>query len=350
MTSAAIRAWYLPMCVKGASPVQSPTAYSQSPGTPCARSRSSTVTARPGSSPTVSSPRSAVEGRRPVATRISSATTSSLLPRVARTGPSVPSRRTDASRVPSRTRMPSLRKAASTSSPANGSSRGSSRGEPSTTVTSDEPSRKNACASSTPTAPPPRTTNRAGSSFADVADRLSHGQPRHRRHRRTAARGQYDRPAGADQRPPVDSDLPLTGQPGEAADQADPVVGQPALLSGVVPRGGHVVAPGQGGSDIDRSGDRSSGARDPAGRRDHVPGPHEGLARDAAPVGAFPADEFPFDQHRFQPAVGDPAGRHLPRGSTADHDHIGHQLCRDRHGGLLVVLPGSPRHPDARYA
>src|ERR1019366_2773585 len=41
ITSPAIRAWYLPMCVSSASPLQSPTAYNQPPATPVARSVSS---------------------------------------------------------------------------------------------------------------------------------------------------------------------------------------------------------------------------------------------------------------------------------------------------------------------
>ena len=44
MTSPAMRAWYLPMWVSSARPLQSPTAYSQPPSTPTARSWSSTST------------------------------------------------------------------------------------------------------------------------------------------------------------------------------------------------------------------------------------------------------------------------------------------------------------------
>src|SRR5664280_2377201 len=161
MTSAAIRAWYLPMCVNSARPLQSPTAYSQSPSTPVTCSRSSVGTGRPGSRPTVSSPMSAVRGRRPTATRISSALISRSSARVAVTGPSAPSRRTAVSATPVVTAMPSASKARRTCSPANGSSRASSRGPPSTTVTSRAPSRRKACASSAPTAPPPITISRA---------------------------------------------------------------------------------------------------------------------------------------------------------------------------------------------
>src|SRR5205809_1475683 len=50
-TSAAMRAWYLPMLVSGERPLQSPTAYSAPPLTPSARNRSSTSTVFPRASP-----------------------------------------------------------------------------------------------------------------------------------------------------------------------------------------------------------------------------------------------------------------------------------------------------------
>ena len=164
------------MWVSNARPLQSPTAYSQPPDTPAARNLSSTSTNRPGVSPTPSSPISAVDGRRPTATRISSALISRWSPSsVATTGPSPASRRAAVIRAPVMTAMPSASNAARTSSPAKGSSRDSSRGRPSTTVTSSQPSRRNACAISAPIVPPPRTSNRRGSCLAEVMSRLSHG-------------------------------------------------------------------------------------------------------------------------------------------------------------------------------
>ena len=65
-----MRAWYLPMCVSSARPFTSPIAYSQSE--PGARIQSSTSIGLPGSRPTVSTPRSVVFGRRPIATSSSS--------------------------------------------------------------------------------------------------------------------------------------------------------------------------------------------------------------------------------------------------------------------------------------
>ena len=133
IASAAIRAWYFPMCVRSARPLTSPTAYSQSRHAG-ARSRSSTSIDSPGSSPTESSPRSSVFGLRPTATSS----------RSARTGPPpsmlqhdlVASAAAAVAAVASRTSTPASRSPRSTSSPANGSSRASSRSAISTSVTS----------------------------------------------------------------------------------------------------------------------------------------------------------------------------------------------------------------------
>src|SRR5580765_4152449 len=88
MAAAAMRPWYLPMWVSGASPLQSPIAYSQPPGASAAPSVRSTRTGLPGSSP-----RSTVAGLRPTATRISSPLNSRPSATWATTGPSRPSRR-----------------------------------------------------------------------------------------------------------------------------------------------------------------------------------------------------------------------------------------------------------------
>ena len=72
----------------------------------------------------------------------------------------------------------------------------SSRSPPSTSVTS-APSVDHACASSTPTGPPPRTTRLSGTCLTVVASRLFQGsasrEPVDRRHRRAAAGRDHDR-------------------------------------------------------------------------------------------------------------------------------------------------------------
>ena len=67
--------------------------------------------------------------------------------------------------------MPSAVKTLSSSALLSGSSSGSSRAEPSTTVTL-VPKRANTWASSTPIAPPPRMTSDSGASVVSIASRL----------------------------------------------------------------------------------------------------------------------------------------------------------------------------------
>jgi len=108
------------------------------------------------------------------------------------------------------------------------------------------------------------------------------------------------------------------------------VVGQPALLPGVVPRGCHVVPPRQGGCDVDRSADRSGGPGHATGGGQHIPGPHQGLAGDASPVGTLAADQLALDQDRVEAAVGQPADGHLTGRPAADHDDVGQEIVRAR--------------------
>ncbi len=151
----------------------SPTAYSQS--LPSTRQLSSTSSHEPGLRPTVSRPRSSVRGARPVANRISSASTVSPLSSSTVTGPSCPARLTEAADTPVRTRAPASVSASPTSCPANGSILGSSR-SPRTSIVTWAPSPCHAVAISTPTTPPPTTTSRPGTSLALVASRLVHGR------------------------------------------------------------------------------------------------------------------------------------------------------------------------------
>ena len=118
-----------------------------------------------------------VGGRGPAADRDQDLVAGELPPvrHCATTGPSRPRRRAAVIRTPVTTVMPSASNAARSSSPANGSSRASSRSAPSRTTTSSQPSRLNACAISAPTAPPPSTSSRRGTSLALVIARLSQG-------------------------------------------------------------------------------------------------------------------------------------------------------------------------------
>src|SRR5438067_1622469 len=160
MFAAATRAWYLPTCLNCATPMQSPIAYTPS----AAASRSSTsIPRRPIVTPSCSSPRPSANGRRPAARRSRSASSVSPSSSVSRTPGS-----TLVTAAPRRTSIPSSAKTRSTIAPASASTRGSRRGAVWINVTR-APTRAKNCASSHPTAPPPRTARLAGTSVVSVA-------------------------------------------------------------------------------------------------------------------------------------------------------------------------------------
>ena len=262
-----------------------------------------------------------VAGRRPTQTSSSSPTTSVPSSIDSTIGPSTPSRRTAAAWTPACTSMPSAAKAAHTSSPANGSSRASSRGPPSTTITSSHPSRLKHCAISAPIAPPPSTSSRRGSSLADVTSRLSHGvdvcEPGNRRDQRSGARRDDHRLRCLERvrRAVAGGDLhhPLAVQAALAPVERDVLVVEPLLLTIVGPVVRHVVALRERGGGIDLARDRLGGTGHPAGRGEHVTRADQRLRRDAAPVRALPADELLLDEGRCQPSFRAPAGGDLSR-------------------------------------
>ena len=122
-----------------------------------------------------------------------------------------PSRATETARQFVRTSTPASRSAASTSAEANGSSRTITRGAPSSRTTF-VPSDVHACASSTPTTPPPRITRRLrrrlrGRRLA-VPPRLRLDEARDRRHDGPAPGRDDDRLRG-DEHVLADRDAPL---------------------------------------------------------------------------------------------------------------------------------------------
>ena len=233
MWSAAIRAWYLPMCVNSALPLMSPIAYSH--GWPSTCMRASTETGSSVSIPSASSPSPLVCGVRPSAT-------SSVSPAASR--PSEVVTTTSSSRCstfsafcPVRTSTPYSSSASVTCAHAYSSSRGSSRRSPSISVTC-EPSVWNACDISTPTTPPPMITSRLrdllrGRRLAvgpGVVDRV---QPLDRRHRGQRAGGEDD---GARRLELLVADPhpPLAGELADAAHERDAAVLEPRQLRRVV--------------------------------------------------------------------------------------------------------------------
>ncbi len=166
MLAATTRPWYLPTWVSGQMPVTSPIAHRRSP----ARSRASTGMPRPSASmPTVSRPmprragagrwrraggRRAARGRRRARGR-------SPRRRAAR--------RSRARRGRARCRRGAgPRRAPRPAAPA----RARARARPPSTSATSPPRRRTACAISTPTGPPPRTSSRRGTAFMPVASRL----------------------------------------------------------------------------------------------------------------------------------------------------------------------------------
>ena len=160
MSAAATRAWYLPTCVKSATPLTSPIAQTFS----AARRRSSTSMPRgPIVEPSCSSPSPSAFGRRPVATSSRAASTVEPSESVSRTPGSAFSTAT-----PVRTSMPSSRNTSPISSAASACTRPSSRG-PCSIIVTFEPIRAKNCASSAPTGPPPITARLSGTSCVRVA-------------------------------------------------------------------------------------------------------------------------------------------------------------------------------------
>src|SRR5262249_6342298 len=147
------------------------------------------------------------------------------------------------------------------SSPANGSSRASSRSAPSSTTTFSLPRRLQACAISAPMAPPPSTSSRRGTSLALVIARLSHGPAS----RKPGTGGLTPTPPVGSPGPPppprgaggtLDVARPSPRQPPGTAHQLNPRGLQPAPLPVVMPVRGHVVALGECGGGVQRSRDR----------------------------------------------------------------------------------------------
>ncbi len=120
----------------------------------------------------------------------------------------------------------------------------------------------------------------------------------------------------------ADLDLPLTDEPADAPHQLDVMLVEPWQLAVVLPVAGHVVALGERGGDVDRAGDRLGRTRRPAGGGDHVARPHEGLRRDAPPVGALATDQLALDEDDRQTVVAAPTGGGLAGRPAPDHDHV----------------------------
>ena len=189
------------------------------------------------------------------------------------------------------------------------------------TVTCSQPSRRYACAISTPIAPPPSTSSRRGRALTAVASRLSHGcasaspgiggSAGRVPVASTTARRRDD--AVACPPPSVTTTVRAPSSRPVPRTSAIPCSRSQGSWPVVVPAAGHVVALGQGRRHVDRAGDRLARAGHPSRRGEHVAGADQRLARDAAPVGALAADQLALDEGDGQATVGTATGQHLTR-------------------------------------
>src|SRR4051812_46460284 len=220
--------------------------------------------------------------------------------------------------------IPSRESASATASPTGSGSRGSSRGSPSISVTS-LPKRWNACASSTPTGPPPSTMRLSGSSLNSVASRLVQRPSTSRRPSIGGMTG--DEPvattmlsvlvqaaAGRDAARPLDVAL--------AADELDALLVEPLDRVLVLPVRGHEVAVLERRAEVDRPVHRLRGARHLARSLHGLARPQERLRRDARPVRALAADQLALDDRDAHATIRQFPGADLPDRTRSDDDCV----------------------------
>ena len=145
-------------------------------------------------------------------------------------------------------------------------------------------------------------------------------QPGHRRDDRLRAGGHDDVAGG--QAAVAHDDRTWTVEAAVAADELDAVLLEPWERARVVVARDHVIAPGERRTGVERPGDRFARAGDRAGGGERLPGPQQGLGRDAAPVGALPADELALDERDPQAAVGQRARADLAGRPAAEDDGV----------------------------
>jgi hypothetical protein len=153
------------------------------------------------------------------------------------------------------------------------------------------------------------------------------------------AGGEHDAASG-DEAPPVDLDRPRADDAGLAAQE--PAALALEALDGdlVVPAGGGLPHPGGHRRPRRRGRGPAGQPVDPAGLGQRVAGPHDDLGGDAAPVGAFAADQLPLDAEDVHAGFGGPAGDLLAADAHADHDQVGLLLHRGQ--PFLTPVPLLP--------
>ena len=283
---------------------------------------------------------SVVFGWRPIATSSCSARTGP--PESSSTVTSPSSARTAVALVPSSTSTPFSRSDCSTSSLANGSSRGISRSPRSISVTS-EPSELYACAISTPTTPPPRIASRSGISFAVVASRLVHGFASRRPSIGGISGALPVATTTARRATSVSSPTRTRALAVEAAGAAHhrhAALLEPRHHVRVVEPVDDLVAALQHGVHVEVAGHRLAHARDAAHLGEQLAGAQHRLRRHARVERALAADQVRLDDRHLQPLLAEAAGAHLARRSGAQNHHVEFALA---HAVTVLCLHGHRR-------
>jgi hypothetical protein len=126
------------------------------------------------------------------------------------------------------------------------------------------------------------------------------------------------------------------------ANQVRPGGLHPVGLAGVV-EVGHVAVPAaEYAVWVDRTADRFARAVDPPGIGQGEHRPKQRLAGHAAPIGAFAADEFAFDDRYGQPGGATALGDVLTDGSRPDNNDV--------IGVVLHIYTSTRRAPKSRHS
>jgi hypothetical protein len=120
----------------------------------------------------------------------------------------------------------------------------------------------------------------------------------------------------------VDLDDARAGEPTDAPQQVDALVGQPPLLAGVGIVRDHEIAPGERRLDVDLR------ARCGLTRLMHrLTRAEQRLGRDARPVRTLAADQLALDERDAQAALGQRTGAVLARRAAAQDDDVVVREC-----------------------
>ena len=321
-SSAAIRAWYLPMCVNSALPLTSPIAYSH--GWPSTRMRRSTATGCVGVEPELLEPdplglRRAAErheqrvalGGTAVGGRDDDRAVALGDARRLLAAADVDAVATRAPPSPARTRTPP-RAGAAAARPRSAST--------------CEPSVWNACAISTPTTPPPMITSRSGIVLVVVASRLVHASSIASRPsiggidgvdpvaRITARVASISSSPTRTRRSPVSTPTPRSS--------AIFALLEPRQLRRVVEVVDDLVAPGEHRRHVERAGDRLRRAAHAPRLRQRLVRAQQRLGRHARPERALAAHQPVLHDRDAQPFVRKPPRGHLAGRPGPDHHYV----------------------------